>query len=107
MENERKNTASAAGNVRGQSGAAGSSLPLRSAEENSGFPQNTETEGAAVPERIREYPAAVRIVIGKLTEAGYAAYMVGGLRARRAPFPRAARLGCDHLGNAGRNAPRF
>lgn len=78
MENERKNTASAAGNVRGQSGAAGSSLPLRSAEENSGFPQNTETEGAAVPERIREYPAAVRIVIGKLTEAGYAAYMVGG-----------------------------
>ena len=32
----------------------------------------------AFPERIRSYPVSVRIVIGKLAEAGYSAYMVGG-----------------------------
>ena len=31
-----------------------------------------------LPTRIASYPAAVRIVIGKLREAGYDAYMVGG-----------------------------
>lgn len=38
----------------------------------------SKEQTSKLPERIQGYPTAVRIVIGKLREAGYEAYMVGG-----------------------------